>query len=177
MSPTCRRHFQLSKLMTLSPRPSLSSKRLRSLHLSMVSTSYTITVILDNLLTMPRSNHARPAANDLLYVVSMPISRMELPSAQFRTCWRVPLSSCSMLVLAGRQWCILLCGHMPCAVMPFSTTVCQCWRMGHQGLSYSVQFKLGAIRSMYTLLRAQCLHYKMHWLQASRYLDDLHVLD
>jgi hypothetical protein len=44
----------------------LPSKRLRSLQPSMVSASYTITVIMDNLLTMPGSNHARPAANNLL---------------------------------------------------------------------------------------------------------------
>ncbi len=52
-----------------------------------------------------------------------------------------PTSSYSMLMLAGQQRCILHCGHMPCAMPPFSTTVCQCWRMGHRGLSYSAQFE------------------------------------
>ncbi len=39
---------------------------------------------------------------------------------------RAPASSYSMLVLAGQQWCILCCGHTPCTMTPFSTTVCQC---------------------------------------------------
>jgi hypothetical protein len=57
-----------SKLTTLPQRPCLSSKHLRSLQPSMVSVSYTITVIMDNLLAPPGSNHARPAAKDLLSV-------------------------------------------------------------------------------------------------------------
>ncbi len=142
-------------------RPSLPSNHLRNLLPSLVSAFNTITVITDNLLTTTSSDHSRPATNDLLSVVWMPISRMELPSAQFRTCRRVPTSSYSMLVLAGRQWCIFPCGHMLCVIPPFSTTVCQCWRMGHQKeFSYSVQFELGAIWSMCTLSHAQCLHYK-----------------
>jgi hypothetical protein len=55
-----------SKLMTPPQIPCLPSKRLRSLQPSMVSASYTITVITDNLLTMPGSNFARPVANDSL---------------------------------------------------------------------------------------------------------------
>ncbi len=53
-----------SKLMTPPQRPCLPNKHLRSLQRSLVSASYTITVITDDLLTMPGSNHARPAAND-----------------------------------------------------------------------------------------------------------------
>jgi hypothetical protein len=130
-----------SKLTTPPQRPCLPSQHLRSLQPSTVSTSYTITVITDNFLAMPGSNHARPAANDLLSAECMLISRMKLLSAQFGICQRAHASSYSMLVLAGQQRCMLRCGHMPCAMLPFSTTVCQCWRMGHQGLSYSSQFK------------------------------------
>ncbi len=130
-----------SKLLTLPLRTSLPSKRLRTLLPGTVPTSNTIIVIMDDFLTMPSSNNARPAANGLLSVGWMPISRMELPSMQFRTCRRVPASSYSMLMLAGWQQCILPCNHMPSAMPPFSTTVSQCWRMGHQGLSYSAQFK------------------------------------
>ncbi len=157
--------------------PSLPSKHLRSLPPSRVSASNTIIVIMDNLLKMPSSNHARPAANSLLYVAWMPISRMELPSARFGTCRRAPTSSYSMLVLAGWQQCILPCGHILCTMPPFSTTVCQCWRMGRWGLSYSAQFESGAIWSMRTLLHAQYLCCKMHWLQASCSLDGLHTPD
>jgi hypothetical protein len=46
----------------------LAKKRLRSLQPSMVSASYTISVIMDSLLTTPGSNHAMPAANNLLSV-------------------------------------------------------------------------------------------------------------
>jgi hypothetical protein len=53
-------------LTTPPQRPCLPNKCLRSLQRSMVSASYTITVITDDLLTMPGSNHAKPAANDLL---------------------------------------------------------------------------------------------------------------
>jgi hypothetical protein len=55
-----------SKLTTLLQRPCLPSKRLKNLQLSMMFASYTITVITNDLLTMPGSNHARPAANNLL---------------------------------------------------------------------------------------------------------------
>ena len=44
-----------SKLMTLPQRPCLPNKRLRSLQQSMVSASYTITVITDNLLIISGS--------------------------------------------------------------------------------------------------------------------------
>jgi hypothetical protein len=60
---------------------------------------------------------------------------------RFGICRRAPASSYSMRVLTGQQRCILCCGHMPCAMPSFSTTVCQCLRMGCQGLSYSAQFK------------------------------------
>ncbi len=63
-SPDCI--LCISKLTTPPQRPCLPSKRLKSLQPSMVSASYTITVITDNLLTMSGSNHARPATNDLL---------------------------------------------------------------------------------------------------------------
>jgi hypothetical protein len=33
--------------------------------------------------------------------------------------------------LAGQQWCILPFGNMPCAMLPFFRTACQCWRMEH----------------------------------------------
>ncbi len=47
-----------------------------------------------------------------------------------RAIWDLLENGYSMLMLAGRQRCIFLCGHTPCAMEPFSTTVCQCWRMG-----------------------------------------------
>ncbi len=90
-----------SKLMIPVPRPCLLSKRLISLLLSTVSASYTIIVIMDNVLTVPGSNHARSATNGLISAAWLPISRMGLPSMQFRICWRAPTSSYSMLVLAG----------------------------------------------------------------------------
>ncbi len=159
--------------MTPLLKPPLPSKRLRSLQPSTVSTSNTINVITDDVLTTTPSNCVSPAANSLLSVAWTPISRIELPSTKFGTCRRAPASSYSMLVLPGWQQCILLCGHVPCAMLPFSTAVCQCWRMGHQGLSYSAQLEYGAI--MCTLLPAQCSCNKMHWLQASHYLDGPHV--
>ncbi len=63
--------------------------------------------------------------------VNAHFQKIELLSARFGICQSAPASSYSMLLLDCQQQCILRCGHMPCTMSPFSTTVCQCWRMGH----------------------------------------------
>ncbi len=60
--------------------------------------------------------------------------------------------------------------------MPFSfTTVCRCWRTGHQGWNFLAQFVLGAICGISILLHALFLRWTMHWLQVNPCHNGHHV--
>ncbi len=119
--------------------------------------------------TMHSSNHASKAGRDSPFVGLTPTSKMESPSVQFETCQRAPECSSYMLASAGQWQYTQLYGLMHCAMQRSCTTICQRWKTGHLGSSYSAQFKLVQKWHITTPLRAQFLHCKMHLQLEARF--------
>ena len=121
------------------------SMLLRSLPPSTAFAFATTTGTTGASMATPSRNHERRVIRDLPSAGLTLTSKMGLRSAQFGIFRRARESNCYMLALVGQLPCTLPYGHTPFGMPFYFTTVCRCWRMGHQGWSFLAPFVLGAI--------------------------------
>ncbi len=131
-------HHQLETSPTKLLPPSLPSSSMLQI---MESRFFITTAATDVSTTTPSDKHATMQGSNSPSVESMPTFKMASRRKPSATSQKAHGSNCSMHAPTGWKQSTLLCGHMPCGMLPTFTTTYQCWRMAHLGWSFSAQFE------------------------------------